>query len=196
MGSLKDLWNSVDETVRKGLCIALSIIMVFSAGYIIGASTNTSKSEATEVVATTAAPETTTTAAPETTTAAPQTTTVAAPETTTAAAEETTVQAEATEIGEGAKQFTFTVVDANGSETVFLVNTDEETVGAALLKLDIIAGEEGAYGLYVKTVNGTTLDYDTDGMYWAFYENGAYASAGVDSTSLTDGASYSFKAEK
>lgn len=118
------------------------------------------------------------------------------PETTTATAEETTVQAEATEIGEGAKQFTFTVVDADGNETVFIVNTDEETVGAALLKLDIIAGEEGPYGLYVKTVNGTTLDYDTDKMYWAFYENGAYASAGVDTTNITDGASYSFKAEK
>ena len=89
MGSFKDLWNSFDETFRKGLCIALSIIMVFSAGYIIGAATNTSKSEAVEVVATTAAPETTT-AAPETTTAAPQTTTAAAPETTTAAPEATT----------------------------------------------------------------------------------------------------------
>ena len=118
------------------------------------------------------------------------------PETTAAAAEETTVQAEATKVGEGEKQFTFTVVDANGNETAFLVNTDEETVGAALLKLDIIAGDEGAYGLYVKTVNGTTLDYDTDKMYWAFYENGAYAATGVDSTNITEGAAYSFKAEK
>ena len=84
----------------------------------------------------------------------------------------------------------------DGNETVFIVNTDEETVGAALVKLDIIAGEDSQYGLYVKTVNGITLDFDTDGMYWAFYENGAYASAGVDSTNLTDGASYSFKAEK
>ena len=118
------------------------------------------------------------------------------PETTTAAAEETTVQAKATEIGEGAKQFTFTVVDADGNETVFIVNTDEETVGAALLKLDIIAGEDGPYGLYVKTVNGTTLDYDTDKMYWAFYEDGKYAVSGVDTTNITDGVAYSFKAEK
>jgi len=123
-------------------------------------------------------------------------TTTAAAEETTVQAEETTVQAQATEVGEGEKQFTFTVVDMDGNETVFIVNTDEETVGAALVKLDIIAGEDSQYGLYVKTVNGITLDYDTDGMYWAFYENGAYASAGVDSTNLTDGASYSFKAEK
>ncbi len=117
-------------------------------------------------------------------------------ETTTAAAEETTVQAQATEVGEGEKQFTFTVVDMDGNETVFIVNTDEETVGAALVKLDIIAGEDGPYGLYVKTVNGTTLDYDTDKMYWAFYEDGKYAVSGVDTTNITDGVTYSFKAEK
>ena len=89
MDTIKEFWNSFDETFRKGICIALSIIMLFSTGYLIGAATNTSKSEAVEVVATTAAPETTT-AAPETTTAAPQTTTAAAPETTTAAPEATT----------------------------------------------------------------------------------------------------------
>ena len=37
--------------------------------------------------------------------------------------------------------------------------------------------------------------YDKDGKYWAFYENGAYASAGVDSTNITEGAVYAFKAE-
>lgn len=49
------------------------------------------------------------------------------------------------------------------------------TVGKALLDQGVIAGEDSSYGLYVKTVNGTTLDYDTDGMYWAFYINGEYA---------------------
>lgn len=85
MDRIKDFWNSFDETFRKGLCIALSIIMLFSTGYLIGAATNTSKTEAAEVVATTTAAPQTTTKAPETTTAAPQTTTVAAPESTTAA---------------------------------------------------------------------------------------------------------------
>lgn len=123
----------------------------------------------------------------ESTTAADETTTVA---------DESTSEAEATVVGEGETQFTFTVVDADGNETVFTVNTDETTVGAALLKLEIIAGDDSQYGLYVKTVNGVTLDYDTDGMYWAFYENGSYAAAGVDSTDITQGATYSFKAEK
>lgn len=41
-----------------------------------------------------------------------------------------------------------------------------------------------------------TLDYDTDGAYWAFYINGEYAMTGVDATSIEAGASYTLKAEK
>ena len=69
------------------------------------------------------------------------------------------------------------------------------TVGAALLSLGLIAGEDSDYGLYVKTVNGVTVDYDTDGKYWAFYVDGEYAATGVDSTDITAGATYTFKAE-
>ena len=56
-------------------------------------------------------------------------------------------------------------------------------------------GERFAALIYVKTVNGVTLDYDKDGKYWAFYVNGEYAQTGVDSTDITAGAEYSFKAE-
>ena len=47
----------------------------------------------------------------------------------------------------------------------------------------------------MKTVNGITADYDTDGVYWAFYVNGEYASTGVDSTPITQGDAYSLKVE-
>ena len=57
------------------------------------------------------------------------------------------------------------------------------------------AGEDSEYGLYVKTVNGVTVDYDQDGKYWAFYVDGEYAATGVDSTDITAGATYTFKAE-
>ena len=99
-------------------------------------------------------------------------------------------------LGEGQTVFTLKVTDADGGETAFEVHTDQKTVGAALLELNLIAGEESAYGLYVKTVNGVTVDYDTDGKYWAFYINGEYAMTGVDSTEVTEGAEYSFKVEK
>ena len=99
-------------------------------------------------------------------------------------------------IGTGATAITVEVQGADGKSVTFTVNTDEETVGAALLKLGVIAGEDSDYGLYVKTVNGITLDYDTDGMYWAFYINGEYAQTGVDATGVEDGAVYAFRAEK
>lgn len=93
-------------------------------------------------------------------------------------------------------EFTFKVTDADGKETDFTISTDKKTVGEALLEENLIAGDDSEYGLYVKTVNGVTLDYDKDGMYWAFYVNGEYAQTGVDSTEITAGAEYAFKAEK
>lgn len=69
-------------------------------------------------------------------------------------------------------------------------------MGAALLKLGVIAGDDSEYGLYVKTVNGETADYDTDGTYWGFYINGEYAMTGVDATTLEAGATYAFRVEK
>ncbi len=98
-------------------------------------------------------------------------------------------------VGKGEKQFVFTVTDRDGNETVFDLHTDKSTVGDALLELNLIAGEDSQYGLFVKTVNGVTVDFDKDGKYWAFYENGKYASAGVDTTEIVEGATYSFKVE-
>lgn len=100
-----------------------------------------------------------------------------------------------TQLGEGSTKFTFSVVDKEGNETLFEIHTDQETVGKALLELELIAGEDSAYGLFVKTVNGITADYDKDGVYWAFYINDEYAQTGVDSTTITEGDSYSFRVE-
>ena len=99
-------------------------------------------------------------------------------------------------LGEGEKQFTFTVTDADGNEANFLIKTDKTLVGEALEELNLIAGDKGPYGLYVKRVNGITLDYDKDGMYWAFYINGEMAMSGVDTTEIVENATYSFKAAK
>ena len=106
------------------------------------------------------------------------------------------VFADGSDLGEGNTEFTMTVTDKDGAESSFTIHTDKENVGDALTEIGIIAGEEGDYGLYVKTVNGVTADYDVDQTYWAFYINGEYASTGVDSTPVTAGDTYSFKVEK
>ena len=95
-----------------------------------------------------------------------------------------------TELGEGSKTFMFKV-DAEGYAITFTIHTDAQTVGAALLELGLIEGENSQYGLYVKTVNGMLADWDVDQTYWAFYENGEYAN-GIDATNVTEGSTYSF----
>ena len=99
-------------------------------------------------------------------------------------------------VGTGAKTFAVEVTDSEGKVTAFTVKTDETTVGAALLALEIIAGEDSQYGLYVKTVNGITADYDKDQTWWGFYVDGALAPAGVDTTDIVEGSIYGFKVEK
>ena len=116
--------------------------------------------------------------------------------TTTESAVSTTEAPRATVLGKGETKFNFTVTDLQGNEAVFEINTDKKTVGEALLDLELIAGKDGQYGLYVKTVNGITLDYDKDGAYWAFYIDGEYATSGVDVTDIVAGTNYAFKAEK
>ncbi len=105
------------------------------------------------------------------------------------------VTADSSVIGQGELSFTLEVVGADGETKTFSIKTDAETVGEALVNEGLIAGETSEYGLYVKTVDGETVDYNKDGHYWAFYINGEYASTGVDSTAVEDGAVYAFKVE-
>lgn len=106
------------------------------------------------------------------------------------------LSSDGTVLGEGDTVFFFTVTDQEGNETQFEIHTDKKTVGEALLAVDLIAGEESEYGLMVTTVNGITADYEKDGIYWAFYIDGAYAQTGVDATEIKEGEQYAFKIEK
>ena len=99
-------------------------------------------------------------------------------------------------LGEGEKQFDLTVEYIDGTMDSCTVKTEAETVGEALLDLEIIKGEDGSYGMYVKSVNNVTADYEKDGTYWAFYVDGEYATSGVDLTPIEDGKEYSLKVEK
>jgi hypothetical protein len=101
------------------------------------------------------------------------------------------IYTEDTTLGEGGTQFTFEVVCGENKVT-FTIHTDEEILGDALVRLDLLEGEEGAYGLYVKRVNGVLSDYDVDASYWSLLVNGEYAMVGVDSTPVEAGAVYCF----
>ena len=102
---------------------------------------------------------------------------------------------EDTTLGTGNKTVTVEV-KAEDKSVIFTVLTDADTVGDALIEHGLIAGEEGAYGLYVKVVNGITADYDVNQCYWAFYTDGGYAMSGVDTTSIEEGVSYKLEYTK
>lgn len=92
--------------------------------------------------------------------------------------------------------FSLTVTFADGSEQTESYDFYEEgNLGDYLIENNIVEGEEGDYGLYIKSVLGETHDYDVDGSYWALYIDGEYAVTGVSETELTDGAQYALKAE-
>ena len=109
---------------------------------------------------------------------------------------ETKVYEDGAVIGEGDTVFELTVVNGEGKEVTLEVHTDKKIVGEALTDTGILAGEEGPYGLYVKTVNGDTYDYEKDGKYWAFYINGEYGMTGVDVTEIVENDTYALKAEE
>ena len=97
----------------------------------------------------------------------------------------------------GSKAIEVVVVDDAGEKTTYQHKTDAEYLRQALEEIPdfTMEGEEGDYGLYVKTVNGLTADYDTDGAYWSIYVNGAYGQYSVDQQPVQDGDSFSIQYE-
>ncbi|MBR2464558.1 MAG: DUF4430 domain-containing protein [Clostridia bacterium] len=93
-----------------------------------------------------------------------------------------------TEFGKGAKTVTVKVV-ADGQELTFTLHTDKENLEDALLEHNLIDGDEGQFGLYIKKVNGIVADYDTDKTYWAITKNGEDTS-GAKATLIADGDQY------
>ena len=96
---------------------------------------------------------------------------------------------EDTELGKGSKTVKV-VVEAEEKKITFTIHTDETILGDALLAHELVEGEDGDFGLYIKKVNGMLADYDVDQTYWGFYQNGEYMMTGVDTTEFADGDQY------
>ena len=102
---------------------------------------------------------------------------------------ENAMYTEDAELGEGKKTVSIDVI-AEGEKVTFTLHSDKETVGDALKEHNLIDGEEGSYGLYVKFVNGIKADYDENQTYWAFCKGSKPTSTGVDVTEFKDGEKY------
>lgn len=101
----------------------------------------------------------------------------------------TAMYTENTELGNGEKTISVEVVAEDKSVT-FTIHSSKDTLKDALDEYNLVDGEEGAYGLYVKKVNGITADYDKNQCYWGFYKNDESMNTGVDSVEIADGDRY------
>lgn len=96
-----------------------------------------------------------------------------------------------TDAASSAKSITVDVVHADGTSKTFTYQTDAEFLGEVLQSEGLVQGTESDYGLYITTVDGEEAVYENDGAYWAFYVGEDYASQGVETTPVEDGATYS-----
>jgi len=96
---------------------------------------------------------------------------------------------EDTQLGSGEKTIYVDVVTEEKTVT-FTIKTDKEMVGDALMEHNLVSGEKGAYGLYVKFVNGIEADYDKNQSYWAFTKDGESLLTGVDGEKIKADAHY------
>ncbi|MBD5098887.1 MAG: DUF4430 domain-containing protein [Clostridiales bacterium] len=92
----------------------------------------------------------------------------------------------------GAKHITVEVIHKDESTKTFTYDTDEEYLAEVLVAEGLISGDEGEFGLYVKTVDGETADYDVDQSWWALSINGEFAQTGVSATPVYDGDAYTW----
>ena len=92
------------------------------------------------------------------------------------------------EATQGIKTFTLTVVHSDGTSKDFTISSDREFLAEALLDEKLIV-ESDSPGMYI-TVDGETADYNVNQSYWGFFIGDDYATEGMNTTAITDGAVY------
>lgn len=86
----------------------------------------------------------------------------------------------------GTKQVTVRVVYADKTQKAFPLRTNAEFLGRALEEAGLAQGEQGPYGLYIKTVDGVTAD-ESKQQWWCLTKGGETVMTGADATPVADG---------
>ena len=97
----------------------------------------------------------------------------------------------------GQKNVTVVIIYEDGSEKKLDYTTSCEYLSELLLEKELVTGYASEeYGFTIESVDGITLDWATDGAYWALYEGDAYATESAAGIALTDGGIYKLVYEK
>ena len=98
---------------------------------------------------------------------------------------------------DGQKAVTIVIVYADGTEKTLAYTTDLEYLSELLLEKELVTGYASEeFGFTIESVDGITLDWATDGAYWALYEGDAYATESAAGIVLTQGGVYKLVYEK
>ena len=91
------------------------------------------------------------------------------------------------EVQTGEKTITVEII-VEGAETVTkTIQIEAEYLRGALDQEEgLVIGEEGPYGLFIKTVNGITVD-DAKQQWWCITKGGEDVFTGVETTPIADG---------
>ena len=87
------------------------------------------------------------------------------------------------------KNITVKVVHKDGSEKEFAIAAQGETLREALEQEKLVEGEDGQYGLFIKSADGETAD-DGNQEWWCVTKGGEQVNTGVDGVKIADGDVY------
>ena len=85
------------------------------------------------------------------------------------------------------KTISVTVIHGDGSEKIFSIGTNGEYLRGALDQENLVQGEDGEFGLFIRTVDGETADAGAEQWWCVNDENGEMIMAGVDTIAIHDG---------
>lgn len=89
----------------------------------------------------------------------------------------------------GIKNITVEVIHGDESTETFEYSTKREYLGEVLVDEKLVEGEEGAYGLYIKTVDKETVD-ESNQEWWCITKGGERLNTSADQTPIADGDKY------
>lgn len=84
---------------------------------------------------------------------------------------------------------TVTVVHGDGSKKDFTLETAETTLGRAMVEGGIVEDNQTAYGLYILTADGETVN-ESNQEWWSITKDGEALMTGADDTDIVDGEEY------
>ena len=102
---------------------------------------------------------------------------------------ESAAYTENTELGEGKTTITLDVV-AGDKTVTFTLKTDKTVLGDVLKEHKLVEGEDGEFGLFIKSVNGIEASWEKDQAYWNVTKSGEMLMTGVDGVTIANGEKY------